>query len=179
MGCCESVFFKQPNISEKDQRRGQKYPNHHQPNGTAAGGEASGGVPAFGEFSLADLKAATNNFSSENIVSESGEKAPNLVYKGRLQNRRWIAVKKFTKMAWPDPKQFAVCFNFSYFLLVAFVGVAILGFPEIRAANDLQAVCKVESAWSVKFSFLCSFLCVAFVGFGEIRAANEPSCLRA
>ncbi|KAG5542800.1 hypothetical protein RHGRI_015789 [Rhododendron griersonianum] len=107
MGCCESAYLKQRNSSEKDQRRGQKYPNHHQPNGTAAGGEASGGVPAFGEFSLADLKAATNNFSSENIVSESGEKAPNLVYKGRLQNRRWIAVKKFTKMAWPDPKQFA------------------------------------------------------------------------
>ncbi|XP_058220583.1 serine/threonine-protein kinase BSK1-like [Rhododendron vialii] len=107
MGCCESAFLKQPNTSEKDQRRGQKYPNHHQPNGTAAGAEASGGVPAFGEFSLADLKAATNSFSSENIVSESGEKAPNLVYKGRLQNRRWIAVKKFTKMAWPDPKQFA------------------------------------------------------------------------
>ncbi|KAE9456871.1 hypothetical protein C3L33_11234, partial [Rhododendron williamsianum] len=111
MGCCESAYLKQRNSSEKDQRRGQKYPNHHQPNGTAAGGEASGGVPAFGEFSLADLKAATNNFSSENIVSESGEKAPNLVYKGRLQNRRWIAVKKFTKMAWPDPKQFAVWEN--------------------------------------------------------------------
>ncbi|KAL3643380.1 Serine/threonine-protein kinase bsk1 [Castilleja foliolosa] len=28
--------------------------------------------------------------------------------KGRLQNRRWIAVKKFPKLAWPDPKQFAV-----------------------------------------------------------------------
>ncbi|XP_061344075.1 serine/threonine-protein kinase BSK1-like isoform X2 [Gastrolobium bilobum] len=69
---------------------------------------------SFSEFSLADLKAATNNFSSEFIVSESGEKAPNVVYKGRLQNtnqnpnqnRRWIAVKKFSKAAWPDPKQF-------------------------------------------------------------------------
>nr|GMD65254.1 probable serine/threonine-protein kinase At4g35230 [Ipomoea batatas] len=27
--------------------------------------------------------------------------------KAALQNRRWIAVKKFTKTAWPDPKQFA------------------------------------------------------------------------
>ncbi|KAH0894573.1 hypothetical protein HID58_057002 [Brassica napus] len=77
---------------------------------TAAGldnGGDGGGIPSFSEFSFADLKAATNNFSSDNIVSESGEKAPNLVYKGRLQNRRWIAVKKFTKMAWPHPKQFA------------------------------------------------------------------------
>ncbi|XP_004291229.1 PREDICTED: probable serine/threonine-protein kinase At4g35230 [Fragaria vesca subsp. vesca] len=67
-------------------------------------------VPGFSEFSLAELRAATNNFSSDFIVSESGEKAPNVVYKGRLQNnnnRRWIAVKKFAKLAWPDPKQFA------------------------------------------------------------------------
>jgi len=109
MGCCESAYLKEPISEKKDQRHGQRYPNHHPPNGAtagAAGGEASGGVPDFSEFSLFDLKAATNNFSSENIVSESGEKAPNLVYKGRLQNRRWIAVKKFTKMAWPDPKQF-------------------------------------------------------------------------
>lgn len=61
----------------------------------------------FSEYSFSDLKAATNNFSSEFIVSESGEKAPNLVYKGRLKNQRWIAVKKFTRLAWPDPKQFA------------------------------------------------------------------------
>uniref|UniRef100_A0A6N2K3K2 non-specific serine/threonine protein kinase n=1 Tax=Salix viminalis TaxID=40686 RepID=A0A6N2K3K2_SALVM len=72
-----------------------------------------GAVLSFTEFSLADLRAATNNFSPEFIVSESGEKAPNVVYKGRLQNhdnnnnRSWIAVKKFTKFAWPDPKQFA------------------------------------------------------------------------
>jgi hypothetical protein len=66
-------------------------------------------VPALAEFSLAELRAATGGFAPENIVSESGEKAPNLVYKGRLEaTRRAIAVKKFTKMAWPDPKQFAV-----------------------------------------------------------------------
>ncbi|URE08524.1 serine threonine-protein kinase [Musa troglodytarum] len=52
-----------------------------------SGGSGGGGeVPAFAEFSLA-----------ENIVSESGDRAPNLVYKGRLKNRRWIAVKKFSR----------------------------------------------------------------------------------
>jgi BR-signaling kinase len=83
-----------------------------------------GGVPGFAEFSLADLRAATNNFSSDHIVSESGEKAPNVVYKGRLQNhnhRRWIAVKKFTKLAWPDPKQFVVITShFLYLLFLPF-----------------------------------------------------------
>ncbi|XP_057470354.1 serine/threonine-protein kinase BSK1-like isoform X1 [Actinidia eriantha] len=99
MGCCESALSNEP-VSEKDQ------PHAHSSNGTA-GGEGVGGVPAFSEFSLSDLKAATNNFGSDYIVSESGEKAPNVVYKGRLQNRRWIAVKKFTKTTWPDPKQFS------------------------------------------------------------------------
>ncbi|KAL6905274.1 hypothetical protein ACP4OV_002875 [Aristida adscensionis] len=77
--------------------------------------QAGGGgeVPAFAEFSLAELRAATGGFAAENIVSESGEKAPNLVYRGVLRGPgagaapRAIAVKKFAKLAWPDPKQFA------------------------------------------------------------------------
>jgi BR-signaling kinase len=80
------------------------------PSSSAAG--ARGQVAPFAEFSLAELRAATGGFAADNIVSESGEKAPNFVYRGRLQGqggaRRAIAVKKFTKMAWPDPKQFAV-----------------------------------------------------------------------
>ncbi|CAM6094119.1 unnamed protein product [Calypogeia fissa] len=64
-------------------------------------------VPTFKEYSLEQLKAATNGFSSEYIVSESGEKAPNFVYKGRLEQSRWIAVKRFPKAAWPDAKGFA------------------------------------------------------------------------
>ncbi|KAI7998615.1 Serine/threonine-protein kinase BSK5 [Camellia lanceoleosa] len=63
-------------------------------------------LPSFSEFSLEELKAATNGFSSENIVSEHGEKAPNVVYRGNLDNDRWIAVKRFHKTAWPDSRQF-------------------------------------------------------------------------
>ncbi|MQM21416.1 hypothetical protein Taro_054456 [Colocasia esculenta] len=115
MGCCSSCLAEASG-EKQQQQLGQRrsLPHQQQGSGPAASAAAvdgldgpGGGVPAFSEFSLADLKAATNGFSSDNIVSESGEKAPNLVYKGRLQNRRWIAVKKFTKMAWPDPKQFA------------------------------------------------------------------------
>ncbi|KAL2337882.1 hypothetical protein Fmac_012328 [Flemingia macrophylla] len=62
--------------------------------------------PSFGEFSLEQLKAATDGFSSENIVSEHGEKAPNVVYKGKLDNGQWIAIKRFNKFAWPDSRQF-------------------------------------------------------------------------
>ncbi|KAK9920531.1 hypothetical protein M0R45_029086 [Rubus argutus] len=64
--------------------------------------------PSFTEFSFDQLKAATSGFSSDNIVSEHGEKAPNVVYKGKLDNNsdRWIAVKRFNKLAWPDSRQF-------------------------------------------------------------------------
>ncbi|KAK4795055.1 hypothetical protein SAY86_013049 [Trapa natans] len=63
-------------------------------------------VPAFKEFGLSELRAATNGFSSELIISESGEKAPNVVYKGKLRNNRFVAIKRFSKPSWPDPQQF-------------------------------------------------------------------------
>jgi BR-signaling kinase len=63
-------------------------------------------VPAFREFPLDLLRRATNSFSSDQIVSESGEKAPNFVYKGRIDQHRWIAIKRFPKAAWPDAKGF-------------------------------------------------------------------------
>ncbi|XP_072976345.1 serine/threonine-protein kinase BSK5 [Typha angustifolia] len=65
------------------------------------------GVPAFTEYSLDELRAATDGFSSDRIVSEHGEKAPNVVYRGTLFDAdRVIAVKRFNKLAWPDARQF-------------------------------------------------------------------------
>ncbi|GKU96867.1 hypothetical protein SLEP1_g10050 [Rubroshorea leprosula] len=63
-------------------------------------------LPVFQEFTLEQLKNATSGFAVENIVSEHGEKAPNVVYKGKLENQRRIAVKRFNRMAWPDARQF-------------------------------------------------------------------------
>ncbi|KAI4371881.1 hypothetical protein MLD38_010178 [Melastoma candidum] len=63
-------------------------------------------VPAFKEFGLTEIRAATNGFSSDLIVSESGEKAPNVVYRGKLKNNRYVAIKRFSKQSWPDPQQF-------------------------------------------------------------------------
>lgn len=62
--------------------------------------------PSFTEFSLEQLKAATSGFSPDNIVSEHGEKAPNVVFKGKLDKDHFIAVKRFNRLAWPDPRQF-------------------------------------------------------------------------
>ncbi|XP_074577974.1 putative serine/threonine-protein kinase BSK3 isoform X2 [Curcuma longa] len=63
-------------------------------------------LPHFQEFSFEQLRLATSGFAVENIVSEHGEKAPNVVYKGKLDAQRRIAVKRFNRSAWPDPSQF-------------------------------------------------------------------------
>ncbi|KAI8545137.1 hypothetical protein RHMOL_Rhmol07G0019400 [Rhododendron molle] len=60
----------------------------------------------FREFTLEQLKNATCGFAVENIVSENGDKAPNVVYKGKLENQQRIAVKRFNRTAWPNAKQF-------------------------------------------------------------------------
>ncbi|PKU64460.1 probable serine/threonine-protein kinase BSK3 [Dendrobium catenatum] len=63
-------------------------------------------LPPFQEFSFDQLRLATSGFAAENIVSEHGEKAPNVVYKGKLDATRRIAVKRFNRSAWPDVRQF-------------------------------------------------------------------------
>ncbi|KAG0474667.1 hypothetical protein HPP92_014353 [Vanilla planifolia] len=44
-------------------------------------------LPPFQEFSFEQLRLATSGFAAENIVSEHGEKAPNVVYKGSWMHR--------------------------------------------------------------------------------------------
>ena len=73
-------------------------------------------MPAFREFTLEQLKNATSGFAVENIVSEHGEKAPNVVYRGKLENQSRIAVKRFNRMAWPDSRQFLVNTKYSLHL---------------------------------------------------------------
>ncbi|KAM7258526.1 hypothetical protein ACFE04_014267 [Oxalis oulophora] len=116
MGCCESKDDDTTTTQLKDNhhhhrhhlttnrptQKQQKQQQQQHPSSSTT----TEGVPPFTEFSFSDLKTATNSFNSDFIVSESGEKAPNLVYKGKLKTHKWIAVKKFTKQAWPDPKQF-------------------------------------------------------------------------
>ncbi|XP_039014135.1 serine/threonine-protein kinase BSK5-like [Hibiscus syriacus] len=66
-------------------------------------------LPGFIEYSLDQLRAAITGFSTDNIVSEHGEKAPNVVYRGKLDNEdRLVAIKRFSRSAWPDPRQFLV-----------------------------------------------------------------------
>ncbi|XP_002975669.2 serine/threonine-protein kinase BSK5 [Selaginella moellendorffii] len=99
MGCCFSRVSKEGSPAEEaPQPETPGLENGRQPDVDA--------VPQFREFSFEQLREATNGFSADYIVSESGDKAPNHVYKGRLDQNRWIAVKKFPKTAWPDARQF-------------------------------------------------------------------------
>lgn len=77
-------------------------------NDSENGSKNEDAFPVFKEFSLDQLRTATSGFLSENIVSEHGEKAPNVVYKGVLDdgNGHSIAVKRFNRSAWPDARQF-------------------------------------------------------------------------
>lgn len=87
-------------------------------------------MPSFREFKWDELKAATNGFSSDNIVSEHGEKAPNVVYKGLLENERWIAVKRFNRVAWPDSRQFlvsSICLVLDFWCILAFFALCSSG----------------------------------------------------
>ena len=72
---------------------------------------------SFREYPLEQLKIATSGFALENVVSGDGDTPPNLVYKGKLENHQKIAIKRFSRFAWPDPRQFLVCFPpcFSYY----------------------------------------------------------------
>ncbi|KAK4787668.1 hypothetical protein SAY86_011501 [Trapa natans] len=63
-------------------------------------------LPQFQEFTFNQILSATSGFSVENIVSEQGEKAPNVVYRGKLSNQMRIAVKRFNRSSWPDARQF-------------------------------------------------------------------------
>ena len=111
MGCCFSGLKSGAGKKSKQQQQQEQKPQQPRVKRSFARqpSDLNGiGVPAFSEFTLAELKAATDGFSSENVLSESGDKAPNVVYKGQLKNKRLIAVKKFNKNAWPDHKQFAV-----------------------------------------------------------------------
>jgi hypothetical protein len=73
-------------------------------------------LPVFQDFSLDQLRLATSGFAADNIVSEHGEKAPNVVYRGKLDAQRRIAVKRFNRSAWPDPRQFLVSSLFFFYL---------------------------------------------------------------
>jgi BR-signaling kinase len=101
MGCFQS---KPSVVQSADQETSQVHSKADLVNGDQLTGDHQ--VPGFTEFDLNELRAATNGFSSDLIVSESGERAPNVVYRGKLRSNRVVAIKRFSKQSWPDPQQF-------------------------------------------------------------------------
>lgn len=122
MGCCQSSFLKPSllrvkkasgDVSARRCGKRSNRNNRHRVNNEGVGngrGWHFSTVPDLAEFSAAALREATNNFSVNAVVSVCSDQTPNVVYRGCLKDdMRQIAVKKFSKSTWPDPKQFAVC----------------------------------------------------------------------
>ncbi|XP_010500669.1 PREDICTED: probable serine/threonine-protein kinase At4g35230 [Camelina sativa] len=120
MGCCQSSFLKPSSLHDKRltsndisgrHGKGTKRSNRHRhpPNINEGRGWHFSDVPDFSEFSATDLRNATNDFNQNAVVSVGSDQEANVVYRGCIQNDkdvRLIAVKKFSKSTWPDPKQF-------------------------------------------------------------------------
>ncbi|KAM0942293.1 putative protein kinase RLK-Pelle-RLCK-XII-1 family [Dioscorea sansibarensis] len=133
MGCCVSSSPDQPenpntgNDDHHDAPGTNVNPTHNPPSQPPEGGTAPSQTPAGGtapsqptaggtapipHYTLAELMEATDGFSFGNIISEGGSrrapgaKVENFVYRGRLRGRQLIAVKRFSKVAWPDAEQF-------------------------------------------------------------------------
>ncbi|KAL0727617.1 hypothetical protein Bca4012_023710 [Brassica carinata] len=99
MGCFQS---KTANLPSPDD---PSVPNKSESVTEDQGGQENQ-VPCFREFELSELEKVTNGFSPSCIVSEGGEKAPNIVYRGKLEGNRLVAIKRFSKQSWPDAQQF-------------------------------------------------------------------------
>ncbi|KAG5563208.1 hypothetical protein RHGRI_005837 [Rhododendron griersonianum] len=105
-----------------------------------------GDVPAFREYTVEQLRKATSGFAVENIVSEHGEKAPNVVYKGKLDNQRRIAVKRFNRSAWPDSRQFlTLALRFCLNLFVPTYMQTICCFHILQCSEILHTLLQEEA----------------------------------
>ncbi|XP_018482048.1 serine/threonine-protein kinase BSK2-like [Raphanus sativus] len=63
-------------------------------------------VPCFQRFGLRQLYDATNAFSGKCIVPGGEMKDLNLVYGGMLEDIGLVAIKRLSKLTWPDAQQF-------------------------------------------------------------------------
>ncbi|XP_039134280.1 serine/threonine-protein kinase BSK1-2-like [Dioscorea cayenensis subsp. rotundata] len=112
MGCCPSApnQLEDPNSGDDGQHNAPSTnvnPTHHQQSQPPAGKTAP--IP---HYTLAELMEATNGFSFGNIIPEGGSgreggaKVPNTIYRSHLRGLQQIAVKRFSRDAWPDAEHF-------------------------------------------------------------------------
>ncbi|WZY68792.1 hypothetical protein YC2023_001032 [Brassica napus] len=100
MGCFQSKTVNLPSPDDPS------VPNKPEPVTEDQVVDQENQVPCFKEFEFSELEKVTNGFSPSCIVSEGGEKAPNVVYRGKLEGNRLVAIKRFSKQSWPDAHQF-------------------------------------------------------------------------
>ncbi|KAG4386830.1 hypothetical protein GLYMA_11G134133v4 [Glycine max] len=123
----------------------------------------------FSEYSLDQLRVATSGFSPDNIVSEHGEKAPNVVYRGMLEDDRLVAVKRFNKSAWPDSRQFLdearAVGQLRSERLANLVGCCCEGEERLLVAEFMpnETLSKHLFHCELFFPSICLFICFTFL----------------
>ncbi|XP_062080491.1 serine/threonine-protein kinase BSK5-like [Humulus lupulus] len=65
-----------------------------------------GGVVGLRRVLRIGMPMAEEEVGVRSYVSEHGEKAPNVVYKGKVDDDFYIAMKRFNRSTWPDAHQF-------------------------------------------------------------------------
>ncbi|KAG2243309.1 hypothetical protein Bca52824_094850 [Brassica carinata] len=101
MGCCQS---KNANVITSPDHPSVQYKPESAV--TEDQVEQENDVPCFKRFALRELYDATNGFSDKCIVPGGGMKALNLVYGGMLEGSVLVAIKRLSKLTWPDAQQF-------------------------------------------------------------------------
>ncbi|EOA30865.1 hypothetical protein CARUB_v10014007mg [Capsella rubella] len=104
-GCCFSTALENDQTPQQPQTQQGERKNDESKKEEEVKNEGFENWP-FTEFFRSDL--TTENFSSDEIISENSEESPNVVYKGILsENLGFVAVKRFKITPYDHPDYFA------------------------------------------------------------------------
>ncbi|KAH7669127.1 Non-specific serine/threonine protein kinase protein [Dioscorea alata] len=112
MGCCTSAPKQDGDEDDHHDAPDTNVSPPHHPQSPAPSGQTEPSdtpdeeTTPFLQYTLAELMAATNGFSAQNMLSKGGGQFPNMVFGGLLPGPQKIVVKRFSMIAWPDAEQF-------------------------------------------------------------------------
>eukprot|EP00271_Cylindrocystis_brebissonii_P022560 TRINITY_DN8727_c0_g1_i1.p1 TRINITY_DN8727_c0_g1~~TRINITY_DN8727_c0_g1_i1.p1 ORF type:complete len:705 (-),score=134.92 TRINITY_DN8727_c0_g1_i1:856-2970(-) len=94
------------------------------------------------EFTWRELVKATDGFNTENIVSEGGRQAANIVFRGKLSSGKLVSVCKLSKREWQDEEHFVA------------EAKAVAHVRRMRGVATLQGFCTENGARMLVADFM-------------------------